>query len=99
MRGIKDANYELAQEGDGLYLQPGASPARPGRRALRAHPALLFNNLVTAARGARVIETAVAKLLDGGDVADPNKRIDALAALAEERIAQAFLAVPAAVLT
>ena len=92
------------QEGDGLYLQPvRPHPARPrtSRPSCPSCSPLLENNSDHSSPEVRAAtETAVAKLLDGaGDVVDPNKRIDALAAVVKEGIAQAFPAVPAAVLT
>ena len=103
VRGIKDANYELVKKAtvctsNLCALTREASDVAPFVPILL--PLLQNNSDHSSPEVRAATETAVAKLLDGaGDVVDPNKRIDALAALVKEGIAQAFPAVPAAVLT
>jgi len=103
VRGIKDANYELVKKAtvctsNLCALTREASDVAPFVPILL--PLLQNNSDHSSPEVRAATETAVAKLLDGaGDVVDPNKRIDALAALVKEGIAKAFPAVPAAVLT
>ena len=103
VRGIKDANYELVKKAtvctsNLCALTREASDVAPFVPILL--PLLQNNSDHSSPEVRAATETAVAKLLDGaGDVVDPNKRIDALAAVVKEGIAQAFPAVPAAVLT